>query len=160
MPPDGKMEGRDLRMASLNDEIQTILNEIQQEIQTGLHDLIPEFKECVSRSADENVYSLYTPTQYERRENNGGLSDPGNYEVNEGDMSLTLVNNTPGNAERAGEGYDSGAITDLIESGTGYHWRESKIYKMMPYPRPFMEKAENDFADSRVGPMIDRLASK
>ena len=146
-------------MAELKSELDAILAAIKSDIQTGLHDLIPDFKKCVSKSAEENVYPLYAPTEYERRMGNGGLSDEGNYEVLENDMGLTLINNTTGNEQQPGEGYDLGPITDLIEGGYGYHWKQSEMYNN-PMPRPFMEHALDDFGETKVEPMLDQIAGK
>lgn len=98
------------------------------------------------------VYAKYpeSPTGYERRYEEGGLADYRNYEPeNDGWMTLTIHNVTQGNARyHNSDGWDPDFITDIsIEPGVGYHWRNSLIYRRMPYPRPFMEKALDHFVD-------------
>lgn len=105
------------------------------------------------------VYGLYTPSEYVRRGEDGGLADWKNYEVvNEGPMAISIINNTVGNskyAPPASEGYDEGYINDIIESGHGYWWRESSIYRS-PLPRPFMDKACDKFVDDYLMPSIHK----
>lgn len=104
----------------------------------------------------EYVYAKYSPSQYERRYDAGGLADFRNYEVqNDDKMSMTIFNNTYGNAFCQGEGWNAGFITELsIEPGINYNWRQSGIYQMMPYPRPFMDKALDHFTDDYLMPTI------
>lgn len=138
----------------LKEEIQAI----EKETQGILHAFIPQFKKCVSDSVKENVYPAYSPTQYQRREDAGGLSDVDNYTVEEGKLSLTLINETTGNGRYSNtQGWDPGPITDIIENGSGYHWTRSGIYQMQPYPRPFMEQALDTFADVYLIPTIQEI---
>ena len=116
------------------------------------------FAETACREdGNDLVYSLYSPGEYVRRGENGGLADWRNYEtVNNGVMTITVYNNTVGNpnyAPPASEGYDEGFINDIIESGRGYWWRKSSIYRSR-LPRPFMDKACDKFVDDYLMPMI------
>ena len=92
----------------------------------------------------EHVYGKYDNQQYERRLGQGGLGDWENYEViDNGKMSVIVTNETKGNeryADMTGGGYDPGYINDIIESGSGYWWTRSQIYKEK-IPRPFMDIA-------------------
>ncbi len=143
-------------MISFDEIVKEEIKKVESDVQSILHAYIPQFKKCVSDSVVENVYSAYYPEKYVRRRSNGGLSDPENYTVTEGKLSLSLINETPGNSEYAdSEGWDSGPITDIIESGSGYHWTNSKIYNLQPYPRPFMEQALDTFVDEYLIPTID-----
>lgn len=139
-------------------ELNSILAEVKNGIQQVLHDYIPVFKDTVAASTGELVYAKYTsPAEvpYMQRESAGGLADPNNYEVQEGDLQLTIFNNTTGNAAYSGsDGWDSGYINDIIESGSGYHWRNSEMYRH-PVARPFMEKAGDTFVDDILIPLID-----
>lgn len=114
--------------------------------------------DMVASVSDELVYKEYSPTEYERRKSAGGIRDARNYEVEStGRMELMVSNNTPGNPQYAtddGNGWDSGFINDIIENGTGYHWRRSRIYRSQPYPRPFMEKGVDKFVDDYLLPSI------
>jgi alcohol dehydrogenase YqhD (iron-dependent ADH family) len=83
------------------------------------------------------------------------IADPNNYEVQEGDLQMTIINNTTGNPAYSGsDGRDSGYINDIIESGSGYHWRNSEMYRH-PVARPFMEKAGDTLVDDVLIPLID-----
>lgn len=112
----------------------------------------------VANASVELVYKEYSPTEYERRKSAGGIRDARNYEVEStGRMELMVSNNTPGNPQYAtddGSSWDSGFINDIIENGTGYHWRRSRIYRSQPYPRPFMEKGVDKFVDDYLLPSI------
>ncbi len=127
---------------------QTLLDATQGVLETAVADLM---KKNVHESVVENVYAAYEPTEYERRGDNYGLSDINCYRTTtEQDLTgviLRLENLAYGNARyaswgrRPSQGWDPGKITNLIETGKGYHWTGSKIYRSMPYPRPFMEAA-------------------
>ena len=128
-----------------------LLDATQGILETAIADLM---KKNVSESVETNVYDKYQSTAkvpYIRRGNDGGLSDEDCYftstEQGHNEVTLRLDNLAYGNrryaswGENPSEGFDAGKITNIIESGRGYHWRNSKIYKSMPYPRPFMEHA-------------------
>lgn len=138
---------------SLLDEYNTWKEKLDSAVATVLEtDVAETLKTAVSDSVRENVYDEYTPTLYKRREDNGGLSDKRNYftwaEIDALGYSLNLLNTTTGNEAYANsQGYDSGYITDIIESGNGYHWTSSDIY-MEGQPRPFMDFALNEAVTS------------
>lgn len=115
-------------------------------------------------STEEFVYKKYTPNgfpRYEmpergiyRRRENDGLQDWHNYHVlNIGKMNMTVINETKGNSfwnpawnPMAWDPFDPGYITDIIESGHGYNWKNSEIYRSQ-LPRPFMEQACDKYVD-------------
>lgn len=145
-------------MVNFDEILKEELQAIENETQGILHAFIPQLKKCVSESVEKNVYPAYHPRQYERREDSGGLSDVDNYTVEEGKLSLTLINETVGNARYSDtQGWDPGPITDIIESGSGYHWTGSEIYQSQPYPRPFMEQALDTFVDVYLVPTIQEF---
>ncbi len=125
-----------------------LLDATQGVLETAIADLM---KKNVSESVQVNVYAKYTPTMYERRGDDGGLSDEDCYrtstEQGYSTVTLRLENLAYGNARyaswgrRPSQGIDPGKITNIIESGNGYHWTGSRIYQMQPFPRPFMEFA-------------------
>lgn len=87
-----------------------------------------------------------------------GVGDERSYEVtiNGEDLSMTIESMVQGNPRYSkSDGWDPGDITDIIEGGSGYHWKHSEIYKRQPVPRPWMEKAGDDFAENVLLPMID-----
>lgn len=148
------------RKGVFTQEFENIVKGIETDIQALLtrFDVQEEFKESVSRAAEKNVYGAYAPTQYTRRGADGmGIADTWNYEVSADKLSLKLVNNTKGNHIYAWtQGWDSGYITDIIESGHGYHWKRSEIYQTN-LARPFMEEGLNDFVDRYLIPRLDEL---
>ena len=136
--------------------IQT-LNDIEKKIGEFMasNEAKVELQKTMAKSAESRVYPLYSPKQYVRRKDDGGLSDLLNYEVHTEGTTMTVANNTTDNSEYSDTSkWDIGFINDIIENGTGYHWRNSKIYKMRPYPRPFMESGVDDFVDTYLLPEI------
>ena len=99
-------------------------------------------RSCILAKVMTEVYDKYKPTEYERRYDEGGLSDYRNIEIEErnydaggGRYEIGVRNLT--------EGIDGeGPIDTVIEEGVGYTWKGSRIYAMQPYPRPFYAPAE------------------
>ena len=100
-------------------------------------------------SAQENVYDAYDPDKYIRRES---LLDDESYTSVVNGNELTLYAHVDGNPMYRGtDGWDPGDITEIIERGYRYHWKNSRIFKGQPYPRPWMDKAiENGLADGQI----------
>ncbi len=117
-------------------------------LETAVADLM---RKNVVESAKVNVYDKYVPTQYKRRGDDNGALDEDCYrtstEQGYDEVTLRLDALNYGNSrysswgEHPSQGWDPGRITNIIESGRGYHWTGSKIYQMQPFPRPFMEFA-------------------
>ena len=140
-------------------EFESILAEVTNAIQNVLNETRDLFAITVSASTYANVYDKYTShakAPYVQRMESGGLADKNNYEVIVGALESTITNNTTGNAAYANakDGYDAGYINDIIESGSGYRWRESEIYSN-PIARPFMEKGGDIYVDEVLIPRID-----
>ena len=116
--------------------------------QVLLTHVAPVVKDEMQAQIYDKVYSAYSPTQYVRRYDEGGLADKANMQesVDAGQMTLHVVNLTTGNEEYADspDGFDSGFITDIIEKGVGYRWRKSEIYQNQPFPRPFLNETEKE----------------
>ena len=93
-------------------------------------------KESMRVAVNKEVYAKYTPSQsprgYRRRRDDGGLSDTRNYLIDiyrEGDTVIGYVRNmTTGK-------YKAYMLDEIIESGEGYDWTTSAIYKLQPFPR-------------------------
>lgn len=135
---------------SITLEFQNVMSTLKEEVQRILHDNIGEFKKAVSDEVHLSVYPMYYESlDYTRREDNGGLSDPNNYEVIEGDLSLTLTNKTMSNPNYWKYTY-SIPITDVVEEGSGYGWENVPA-------RPFMDKALDKFAHEVLEPQINEL---
>lgn len=85
------------------------------------------FFELMTQSIEEEVYDQYTPTQYERRREDGGLIDERNYnysvKFNKDGITVYMKNITRG----VGRAF---MIDEGIVTGKGfYDWTESAIYK-------------------------------
>lgn len=140
-------------------ELESILSDIKNAIQGVLNETQDLFAITVAASTYANVYAKYTSqaeVPYVQRMESGGLADKNNYEVVVGTLESTIINNTTGNAAYANatDGYDDGYITDIVESGSGYRWRNSEIYNN-PIPRPFMEQGGDIYVDEILIPRID-----
>jgi hypothetical protein len=148
-------------------ELQKIVSEVKNGIIAVMNECKMPCRTIFATRAEDYVYKPYDEVretfQYQRRKSSeGGIEDPDTYEVDidEGELSMTITSNLKGNPEYApprngSEGWDSGNITEIIEEGTGYHWRGSTIYKREPFPRPWMEKSGDEFVDTMLIPMID-----
>ena len=128
-------------MATLFDEVDSYLTNIKQAIDFVLvRDVAPAVVDRIENAAETNVYAAYDPSQYIRRMS---LNQDSAYDRSASNLTLTIDNLTTGNAAQAGEGYDPGEIGDIIESGLGYHWHNSRIYRNIQ-PRPWMEQGLED----------------
>lgn len=98
----------------------------------------------MSQAVWDTVYSVYDPVSYERRADDGGLSDPRNMQISEvvldgNNIKLTFENLTKGNDGLAGE-----YTADLIEYGEGYagkYWNNAN--GVWATPRGFAEETAN-----------------
>lgn len=111
-------------------------------------EIIDLIKETMSEAVEEVVYATYESTAftpYERRENEGGLSDVRNYKheitITPDMFKIRVYNNTPS----MGKEKD---LSTLIINGIGYDWENSDIYKMQPYPRDFIKVALRELIES------------
>lgn len=135
---------------SITLEFENIMSTMKGEVQRVLHDNIEQFKKVVSEEVHTSVYPFYRETlRYDRRKDSGGLSDVNNYEVIEGDLSLTLINKTKSNPNYWKFKY-SVPITEIVEDGAGDGWEN------VP-GRPFMDKALDRFAHEVLEPQINEL---
>ena len=135
---------------SITLEFENLMSTLKGEVQRVLHDNIDQFKEVVSEEVHTSVYPFYRETlRYNRRKDSGGLSDVNNYEVIEGDLSLTLINKTNSNPNYWKFKY-SVPITEIVEDGAGDGWENVPS-------RPFMDKALDRFAHEVLEPQINQL---
>ena len=112
------------------------------------------------------VLDEYDPTRYKRRSDTGsyegttGIANPKSYDVSVGDLFVKIESNVQGNPRYSmnKDGWYSGNITDIIESGKGYHWKRSEIYQTQQ-PRPWMEEAGDAYTKEYVAPLIDWVAA-
>lgn len=121
-----------------SDVFQDIENKINNFMSAG------ETKELLKgyaiKHADKEVYKSYTPHGNPKYERRFSFTDMDTYEVTTGRLSMTIE------SWAKGQGQAGFGLTDVVESGIGYEWEHSEIYSTQQ-PRPFMEKAVNDFTD-------------
>lgn len=144
-------------------EFNTILLAIRNELGLAMVKSIEPCRTMFAVHAENDVLDKYTPTQYERRgSGGGGIEDERSYEVtvNVPELMMTVESTATGNPEyEKSDGWDPGYITDIIESGEGYNWKRSEIYKEK-LPRPWMEDAGNDFVDNLLPVFLDDAMKK
>lgn len=143
-------------------ELDGIIKAIKNEITYTMVRQIEPCRKMFAQHAENDVLDKYSPTAYQRRSENGafngttGIADERSYEVTVQDLTMKIESCVQGNPryESSRDGWDTGDITGIIESGHGYNWKNSEIYRH-PIPRPWMEQAGDDFVDNLLGPMID-----
>lgn len=122
------------------EEILDYINKSITEFATS-QDVLDMAKQEISHAAHAFVYPEYDPTVYKRRKNAGGLSD-----VNQYDEMVSI-----------GKNWAEIHISDfrreagVVERGVGYTWRNSLIYMLQPFPRPYFSRAEEFFANEYEG---------
>lgn len=108
---------------------------------------------AITKSIEENVYEKYDPTEYERRRERGGLTDPANIRIRGGHVIVSadgVQSVFEMEVEDVAKDEDGLPVAEIIESGEGYHWENSRIYQWerdgRPLRRPFYEPAEKIMA--------------
>lgn len=110
---------------------------------------------------DELVYEKYDPVVYERAGDEGGLSDPKNYQADYDKVSKTLTvevvrDDSPEELARYKGHYEPYTIAEIVEAGGPYRYPPKKV-KLGP--RPFAKQMEEDWVKSRgfEGILVDGL---
>ena len=111
-------------------------------------------KDILSTSVNVYVYpeSIYSPSSYVRRKNAGGLSDKREYEIEEDPNPWSSVHTISIS--------DNRREANVVNSGSGYTWTRSRIYRMQPFPRPYFaqaEKAISELLDDLMQAVVDGL---
>ena len=112
-------------------QIQAFHKEIKDKFYNDLLETLQECKqyfiEKMQEAVQEAVYDAYTPTQYERRGEEGGLKDPKNFDLQiffdrDGSIVVFMKNMTTG----AGNAFyiDEGIVTGK----DFYDWERSQAY--------------------------------
>lgn len=128
----------------MNNNLKALHNQIMNKFYKDLYAVLNSnecrkyFFELMTQSIEEEVYDQYTPTQYVRRREHGGLIDEQNYtySVKFGKQGITIYmkNITRG----VGRAF---MIDEGIVSGVNfYDWEESEIYRRQQsggFPRDF-----------------------
>ena len=141
-------------MAIESENPQTILNEINDGITQIMNGTILEqVKIYLAASVYRHVYELYdidedNPNSYKRRKENGGLADKNKYYV---------LTDEGGSDEHTIQLADPRPEVGVVESGEGYEWYNSRIYRMQPFPRPYFSKVDEEIQTSMVFELIETL---
>jgi hypothetical protein len=128
--------------------LEALFTSLQQDINESLvKDVAPVVEETMQAEVQNTVYSVYQPKMYDRRLNDGGLLDMGNYHsklIEDGTVAIT--NDTPINEIYGGD--DSMSLTEQIIEGKGYIYGDGTE----PYaqPRDFMEAAREDLRQTNA----------
>lgn len=136
------------------------LDELKRAIEDALDGILETnvtaaVRETELKKIEENVYSVYSPNVYERRESRGGLGDGDNIKGSASKGTLTVVNTTPPNPNaRDGATTDKNLI-EVIETGHGYDYDN-------PGPRPFIEPTIKALIDSKAcqKALVEGLANR
>lgn len=109
------------------DSLDSLFQHIETQIQDVMrHEVADTAKETVRDAVQEDVYSVYTPKVYTRREDNGGMSDMENYSVESIQGGIVIKNNAP-----LDDGGNSPRLDKIVVFGEGRH----------PFPRDFYSGA-------------------
>lgn len=128
--------------------LEALFASLQQDINESLvKDVVPVVEETMQAEVQNTVYSVYQPKMYDRRLNDGGLLDMGNYHsklIEDG--TVTITNDTPINEIYGGD--DSMSLTEQIIEGKGYIYGDGTE----PYaqPRDFMEATREDLRQTNA----------
>lgn len=134
------------------------LKELKAHLQEKINDVLLHetgeyIKEMELTFIDELVYKKYSPTKYDRREENGGLKDPDNIKVElESDGVLVVSNETLFSQEPISSNQGNELI-GLIEYGSGgyknyaYEYFRSDGNSTYAQPRPVISKTAEYIED-------------
>jgi hypothetical protein len=127
---------------------------IKKEVNKSLDkDVSRVVKDEMKKVIEEVVYNAYEPSQYDRQKDDGGLLDESNIKHGVENGQLWIRNT------RSDEGKD---VAEIVETGVGYDWERSRIYKMQPFPRPFHEETKENLEKNKkhVDALKDSLKNK
>lgn len=136
------------------------LSDVRRYLETQIADTMEKHiaevvKEEMSKSVENVVYKAYDPFEYERREDEGGLSDTDNMNITEFDVKDSEVSMLVENLTRGSN--DIFMIGDLVEYGHGYdgkeytypYNRDGTAYKFLK-SRPFAKDATERMKEEGV----------
>lgn len=119
------------------------------------NEIVEKIKDVEQKVIQEVVLDAYKPSYYDRRsegESNDGLISRDNmvadYVESSNSIYIEMTNDTKGNSDYPNSTNDY--IDEIIEYGTDYTWQNSKIYKDMPFPRPFTKETQKRLDNSVV----------
>ena len=139
-------------------DMKTLMNYVQKKVDLSLqNEVFKAVRDVEIEHIESDVYAEYpNPIDYERRKDDGGLTDLDNYEcvVNNGTMYMT--NTTNSNDEY---GTEKENLIGLIEYGDNRGYgrydfpeeekkRKNKRYKYLK-PRPFIQNTREDLEENK-----------
>lgn len=128
--------------------LEKALNRIKKDVKKTIENEVSnKIKETMKERIQEDVYDKYEPTQYVRRREDGGLLDDDNIKSKtisiKDNISLEITNETLSDSHLK-------RLDKVIEYGVGYEWEDSEIYKMQPYPRPFINNTKEQIDNENI----------
>jgi len=139
-----------------------ILNSISKAMQNEVADVV---KKEESKQI-KKYYNMFTPKFYERRMDDGGLSDINNMrtitpKINNHSVSMTIKNETAGNPDYNESQTPTKNLAGIFYSGQGYNYHGvmSKYYER---PRPANEDAIEELQRNKrhISALIEGLEKK
>ena len=141
-------------MAQFKDlsSLEKYLTQVVREVSSSSMDLEDRMSETMREAVIDIVYNAYSPTQYKRRGDDGGLSDTDNMIITSADMRngkvlLTFENITSGVDTLAGKRLD-----ETINDGVKDNWANPGVWSE---PRRFIEETRE-----RLQQKSDELADE
>ena len=122
--------------------VKEIVNELKPKINKVLKNVANEIRNDLANRASAEVYGVYDPLIYERR---GTLEWPRTYDVEVGDMEITITPIAPFNRRYGGWNYGD-ELGGFMNFGRGWHG-----YVMgngaidVPLPRPYLSNAAEEW---------------
>lgn len=142
-------------MKDLYDDVEELLKSLEADIEdTLMHEVLDEVKEIELRHVEEDVFDVYKPKIYERRDS-GGIDDPDNIVGTVQNMELEVENITPF-ASGYGTWNRGVGLTELINNGnstSGYFYDYPGEFNQ---PRPFLDNTIEEI--ERTDDVEDALA--
>lgn len=139
----------------LYDDVEELLKSLEADIEdTLMHEVLDEVKEIELRHVEEDVFDVYKPKIYERRDS-GGIDDPDNIVGTVQNMELEVENITPF-ASGYGTWNRGVGLTELINDGnstSGYFYDYPGEFNQ---PRPFLDNTIEEI--ERTDDVEDALA--
>ena len=122
------------------DNTDTLLKDLKSDIEDTLMDeVLDEVKNIEIEHVEEDVFSVYSPSIYKRRSNDG-LDDPSNIIGEVHDMQLEVDNITEFNDDYGTYNHGRG-LADLINDGEGRSGFFYDYTGRFERPRPFIDNS-------------------
>lgn len=142
---------------TLQNALKKINEQLVPKINNALSkEVFEEVRDEEAATIEDEVYGVYTPKAYRRREGYGGLADQDNIVIEGGAATggrLSVVNVTPPNPGSCKNGRSvttDKVLSSLVEYGDGYHGYQYDFPSDGDYmgPRPFTAKTVENLKKS------------